>query len=377
MPSRECLRHPKVAGSSPAPGTMMSDAESSLSGTLPLYPHYAQSSLLWQNIPLIRCRRIERRTAGRTPMVDVQTAMSAARADRGSRKRGKDGEKKGRSGRDHGIEPFDPVKHVSKERADMYSMWLVITFAIVVSLMMRYVVMPNVDPTGSKDLLWFMPMAMIFLLPSLHRMALSESLVEHYGKGTWFRGSFLHIFTWLALTFLLSNPPFADIGDPEVAGAWTVVVVDGQEMILTDSDLDGKNQIEFILDEGEQKIDGEVWLLFGIRDNSDVEVVRLESTLTMPDGTPVSLNTSEERFENLTQWGDSLNASANKLAWPTLISHEFDRGIAIRLTSDGLLEGTHLIELTLTEDGDPWENSRTYEWSLVVSQPTIEVVDES
>lgn len=310
-------------------------------------------------------------------MVDMQTAMSAARADRGSRKKGKGGDKKGRSGRDHGIEPFDPVKHVSKERADMYSMWLVIAFAIVVSLMMRYVVMPNVDPAGSKDLLWFMPMAMVFLLPPLHRMVMSEGLVEHYGKGTWFRASFLHIFTWLALTFLLSNPPFADVGDPEVAGAWAVVVIDGQEMRLTDSDLDGKTQIEFILDEGEQSIDGEVWLLFGIRDNSDVDAVRLASSLTMPDGTTDSLTTSEERFVNLTQWGDSLNASANELAWPTLISHDFDRGIAIRLSTSGLMEGTYLIELTLTEDGNPWENSRSYEWNLVVSQPIIEVEEDS
>ena len=111
-------------------------------------------------------------------MVDMQTAMSAARADRGSRKR-KDGEKKGRSGRDHGIEAFDPVKHVSKERADMFSMWLVISFSIVVSLMMRYLVMPNMDPSGSKDLLWFLPIAMVFLLPSLHRMTMSDAVVEH------------------------------------------------------------------------------------------------------------------------------------------------------------------------------------------------------
>jgi len=309
-------------------------------------------------------------------MVDMQTAMSAARADRGSRKKGKDSEKKGRSGRDHGIEPFDPVKHVSKERADMFSMWLVITFAIVVSLMMRYVVMPNVDPAGSKDLLWFMSMAMIFLLPSLHRMVMSDSLVEHYGKGTWFRASFLHVFTWLALTFLLSNPPFADIGDPEVAGAWTVVVIDGQEMKLTDNDLDGKKQIEFILDEGEQSIDGEVWLLFGIRDNSDASAIKIATKLTKPDGSMETLNTSEERFDNLTQWGDSLNASANDLAWPTLISHDFDRGMAIQLSTEGLNEGKYRIELTLTEDGDPWENSRSYEWTILVSQPIIEVEDE-
>ena len=165
-------------------------------------------------------------------MVDIQTAMSAARADRGGRRKGAGaGDKKGRSGRDHGIEPFDPVKHVSKERADMFSMWLVIVFSGVVALMMRYVVMPSFDGDSSKDLLWLLPMSLIFVLPSLHRMALPEALHEHYGKGTWFRAAFLHVFTWLAFTFLLTNPPMADIGAPETAAGWTVVMVDGEDLV--------------------------------------------------------------------------------------------------------------------------------------------------
>ena len=54
-------------------------------------------------------------------MVDINTAMAAAAAER--RKKGKGGEKKrSRSGADLGIESFDPVKHVAKERADAASM---------------------------------------------------------------------------------------------------------------------------------------------------------------------------------------------------------------------------------------------------------------
>lgn len=304
-------------------------------------------------------------------MVDMQTAMSAARADRGSRKR-KDGEKKGRSGRDHGIEAFDPVKHVSKERADMFSMWLVISFSIVVSLMMRYLVMPNMDPSGSKDLLWFLPIAMVFLLPSLHRMTMSDAVVEHYGKGTWFRASFLHVFTWLALSFLLANPPFADIGEPEVAAAWTVVVVDGEDLVLTDDSLDSRNQIEFVLEEGQDKLDGEVWLLFGIRDNLDADAVQVSATLTLFDGTELSLNTSESSFGNLSDWGDSVQDADGTLAWPTMVSKEYDRGMAIRLSTEGLTTGVHVIDLTLSEDGDPWENSRNYSWKIIVSEAPVE-----
>lgn len=304
-------------------------------------------------------------------MVDMQTAMSAARADRGSRKR-KDGEKKGRSGRDHGIEAFDPVKHVSKERADMFSMWLVISFSIVVSLMMRYLVMPNMDPSGSKDLLWFLPIAMVFLLPSLHRMTMSDAVVEHYGKGTWFRASFLHVFTWLALSFLLANPPFADIGEPEVAAAWTVVVVDGEDLVLTDDSLDSRNQIEFVLEEGQDKLDGEVWLLFGIRDNLDADAVQVSATLTLFNGTELSLNTSESSFGNLSDWGDSVQDADGTLAWPTMVSKEYDRGMAIRLSTEGLTTGVHVIDLTLSEDGDPWENSRDYSWKIIVSEAPVE-----
>ena len=64
-----------------------------------------------------------------------------------------------------GIESFDPVKHVSKEKADTVSMWLVLIFATTMALVMRYVAMPG--SKGNADLLWFVPMMAIFLLPSI------------------------------------------------------------------------------------------------------------------------------------------------------------------------------------------------------------------
>ena len=64
--------------------------------------------------------------------MDLQTLM----AERDSY-RPKDGEKKKRrSGEDLGIESFDPVNYVAKERAETGSMWLVLAFFNLCS--MRY-----------------------------------------------------------------------------------------------------------------------------------------------------------------------------------------------------------------------------------------------
>ena len=61
-------------------------------------------------------------------MVDLQTAMAAASAERKQRSGAASEERKvRRSGASLGLEPFDPVKHVSKEKADTASMWLVLS----------------------------------------------------------------------------------------------------------------------------------------------------------------------------------------------------------------------------------------------------------
>ena len=50
-------------------------------------------------------------------MVDLSTAMTAAQGERRQRMQGDDREKKvRRTGRNLGIEAFDPVKHVQKEK---------------------------------------------------------------------------------------------------------------------------------------------------------------------------------------------------------------------------------------------------------------------
>ena len=96
------------------------------------------------------------------------------------------------------------------------------------------------------------------------------------------------------------------------------------------------------------------------------------ATLTLFDGTELSLNTSESSFGNLSDWGDSVQDVDGTLAWPTMVSKEYDRGMAIRLSTEGLTTGVHVIDLTLSEDGDPWENSRDYSWKIIVSEAPVE-----
>jgi len=83
-------------------------------------------------------------TLARLPsvMVDLRTAMAAAQAEqkrRQDRNPRSPEKKKNRSGADLGIDPFDPVKYVNKERADTASMWLVIVYSLVVTCLMRFV----------------------------------------------------------------------------------------------------------------------------------------------------------------------------------------------------------------------------------------------
>jgi len=157
-------------------------------------------------------------------MVDLKTAMAAAQAERMKRDGAKNAEKKKRrSGADLGIEPFDPVKYVNKERADTASMWLVIVYAFIVTMMMRYILMPSTT-LDKTDVLYILPLTMLILIPQIHRMVMPERFKEHYTKGTWFKAFFLYTFTFLSLSFLVVNPPFGDIVAPQLADEWGVVI---------------------------------------------------------------------------------------------------------------------------------------------------------
>tara|TARA_B100000927_G_scaffold191566_1_gene154537 strand:+ start:165 stop:1076 length:912 start_codon:yes stop_codon:yes gene_type:complete len=301
-------------------------------------------------------------------MVDLQTAMAAAAAERKKRDGAASEDRKvRRSGPSLGIEPFDPVKHVSKEKADTASMWLVIGFSVLVSVMMRYVLMPNTSPEKS-DILYLMPLSAIILIPQIHRMVMPKSFQEYYTKGTWFKAGFLHTFTFLAMSFLLVNPPMGDIVAPKLASHWAIATDnDGTLLFNEDSSKDGV--IEWVVD-NDGRLEGEVWLLFALADNVNSDGAEVNVELTHQS---VSIDLASDEF----YWANNSDRIANATktdnsSAPNLVPHEKDQPFAINLGSD-LAVGSHDILVTIKEDGDPWENERTYRWKLVV----VEAVDVS
>ena len=161
-------------------------------------------------------------------MVDVDTAL---RASAYSGKKGTGA--KGGGKKPSALEPFDPSTHAEKEKADAVSMWIVIFFGLSVALLMRFYLMPGMN--GTKQILWLLPLLMISLIRPIHQAFVPSRFFELYTTGNWVRSSFLYIFTWLALSFALVNPPLGDIAAPHLAGAIDIATTEG----ISDSDLDG------------------------------------------------------------------------------------------------------------------------------------------
>jgi hypothetical protein len=282
-------------------------------------------------------------------MVDISTAMAAASTERS--KRDPDSEKKKRrTGADMGIESFDPVKHVAKEKADTASMWLVIGFSCLIAFLMRYFVMGSVDRSNA-DILYALPLLCIVLIPTIHRTLMPSGFTELYKKGTWFKAGFLYVFVWLALSFLLINPPFGDIAAPNVSGQWGIVSESGDEYDFT---LAAGTSIT--LEHGYNQS----WLVMSFGDNSDESNTTFTVTLANMSGAQ-ELSFSGTVFANIT--GDSRTL---------LMPHpDSDSGHAYVLPS-GLQVGTYSITIDIVEQGDPWVNPRTLQWDLLIVEPEIE-----
>ena len=297
-------------------------------------------------------------------MVDLKTAMAAAQAERSKRDGAKNAErKKRRSGADLGIEPFDPMKYVGKERADTASMWLVIAFAVVVTLLMRYVLMPNTT-LDKTDVLYILPITMLILIPQMHRIVMPERFKEHYTKGTWFRACFLYTFTFLSLSFLVVNPPFGDIVAPQLADEWGVVIENNGNFTFADEVNGAEN--EWTLEQGEY-IAGGAWVLFGLADNVDhtgADVVVVHRFQNLENVTVPDAMFWEEHGAEVDTWRTAENKSA-----PVLLPHaDLDQPFAIFL-GDNLAVGEHTILVEILEQGDPWENTRSYTWTFSVNPP--------
>ena len=297
------------------------------------------------------------RSAVMKHMVDINTAMQAARAEN-RRNKGGGGDRKGKPGGKLGVENFDPKDHVEKEVADTISMWLVLTFGVLIAALMRYVMMPGME--GPKSVLWFLPLTLVVILPSLHRVLVPEPYKSRYTFGNWFRAGMLFIFTWLALSFILVNPPIGDIGAPDIAGKMTVVIVDGED-ILIDSENLTSSKNSFILDRNGSS--AEAWMVFYVNDNTDpsLATLNLTSLYNAPNQTPTELaGATVGDYSNCTAITNGLRESQQN----ALQKHEYDVCAAINL---GVLDaGEYEITITLSEDGDPWFNTRTIKYDLTV-----------
>jgi hypothetical protein len=279
-------------------------------------------------------------------MVDINTAMAAAATERRSRGAGDKEPKKIRTGADLGIEPFEPSKHVAKEKADTASMWLVMGIALIISLVMRYVAMPGSQ--DNPDMLWFLPVMGMFLLPSLHRAIMPAHFVEHYTKGTWFKASFLHIFTWLAITFLLTNAPFADIVAPQIDDGWGML--DGEE---GDWNYTASKKGAITLETG---YDSGAFIVFAFVDNIDASKATYSYSF---DGEVVENN-----------WTAIEALDANSL--DKVRAHkDLDVPVALEIPV-GLEAGEYQLKVEISEEGDPWTNTRTLTMKVIIKDPVEE-----
>ena len=280
-------------------------------------------------------------------MVDLSTAMAAAAAsDR--RRGGRDGDKK-RPGGKVGSEPFDPADHVIKEKADAASMWLVIAYAILIATLMRYLVMPALSEPAS--VLWSLPLLLIFTIPPLHRILLSK-FADRYTFGNWFRATFLYTFTWLAVCFILVNPPLADISPPEVAEQVKLVDLDDPEWNQKVGDFSSTDNLN----------NRNLALAFAVRDNIDAEGVDVRVEITWTGSGQEVWNRTGVASSISNQWTNySVNASS-------VAEKSTDVPILLPLEGVNFESGnSYTIKIELSQEGDPWDLVETETHRFVIS----------
>ena len=280
-------------------------------------------------------------------MVDLSTAMAAAAAsDR--RRGGRDGEKK-RPGGKVGSEPFDPADHVIKEKADAASMWLVIAYAIVIATLMRYLIMPALSEPAS--VLWSLPLLLIFTIPPLHKILLSK-FADRYTFGNWFRATFLYTFTWLAVCFILVNPPLADISPPEIAEQVKLVDLDDPEWNQKVGDFSSTDNLN----------NRNLALAFAVRDNIDAEGVDVRVEITWTGSGQEVWNRTGVASSMSNQWANySVNVSS-------VAEKSTDVPILLPLEGVNFESGnSYTIKIELSQEGDPWDLVETETHRFVIS----------
>ncbi len=291
-------------------------------------------------------------------MVDVDSALRASAYS--GKKRPKDKESKKEDVKSRKIEPFEPVEAFEKEKADAFSMWLVIVFGLSMGVFMRYVIMPTL--TKPEAILWVLPLSLVVVLPTMHKLLIPNHWSNRYDNGNWFRASFLYIFSWLAISFLLVNPPLADIAPPTLANGIDIENTESVEYVAW---VDGTYTIA--LNQGTV----DVVLGMAVRDNVDAENATVQVSFwragvmvdELANGTVSDLTGARATFDSVNNsW-----ISVDKLGNPVVIKHSEDIGLAWDL---GTLTPApnYEIKVRLSEVGDPWDENvweKTYKIAVV------------
>ena len=277
-------------------------------------------------------------------MVDVDTALKAS-AYSGKKRSKEDGSKERVS---KTLEPFDPAAAFEKEKADAWSMWLVITLAAAFALFQRYVILPSMD--GPARSIWLLPLSIVFFLPSIHRLLIPSRFSELYTGGNWFRAGMLFLFTWLAASVAMINPPMGDIASPEVPEGLGIAANDDVSAV----DVADDGLILSVVDDTPEIILG-----FSVRDNWKLDDVHLNATIQRFNDEEVVLADWDLGGIEASDAATKYDLVSNWTAPGEPSSKVDDLGLAFEL--EGLEAGIHTISIRLTEDGDPWKNT----WSKV------------
>ena len=297
-------------------------------------------------------------------MVDVDSAMRAS-AYGGGKRRKKSDEDKQKEKDDRVMEPFDPAATAKKETAEAYSMWIVIIFGLSVCLFLRYVFMDTL--TGPTRVLWLLPMLLIYVIPSIHKILIPSEYYELFTMGNWFRASFLYFFSFLALSCILANPPLADIAAPTLSGG---LDIETNEAVVDTRWSGGTYYIET----NQDTID--VVLGMGVRDNVDAETAMMAATIwyrgemiaNLSHGAVGELDEAQQRYDEVDgNWtrGNSKGLLTKGDLGPKVASRADDIGLAWEISDMQL--GDYEVRISLSEEGDPWDNT----WDAVY---TINVV---
>ena len=300
-------------------------------------------------------------------MVDVDSAMRASAYGSKRRKKSEEDKEKEKQGRV--LEPFDPAAAAKKETAEAYSMWIVIIYGLSVCMFMRYMFMPTLtEPTRA---LWLLPMLLMVTIPSLHKIMVPTEYFELFTMGNWFRACFLYFFSFIALSFMLVNPPLGDIAAPAIAS--------GIDIETNDAVVDARwSKGTYYLETNQDTID--IVLGMAVRDNVNAETAimsasvwyRGEMIANLSDGVVGELDEAQARFDEVEgNWtrGNQKNTLTNDVLGPKVASRAEDIGMAWDIS--GMELGDYEIRINLSEVGDPWEQNT---WDAVYTINIVRVV---